>query len=195
MEAIRKAAVRLIFDHGFEAMNLRQLAAEVGLQPGSLYNHIKTKQDLLYGLLETVMQDLLAEVDKALGNLTDPVERMRAFVAFHIDFHTARKRDVFIGNMELRSLTPAHRRKISALRSAYEDRLTQIIASGARSRQFAAADARVATFAIIAMLTGVCTWYDPKGRLSRDRLVAIYTDLVLGALQSEKLPHEGLSRR
>ncbi len=50
MEAIRKAGLRLIFEHGYAAMSLRQLASEVGIQAGSLYNHIATKQELLFDL-------------------------------------------------------------------------------------------------------------------------------------------------
>ena len=61
LEAIRKAGVRLIFEHGYEAMSLRQLAAEVGIQPGSLYNHISTKQDLLFDLVQDHINDLLRE--------------------------------------------------------------------------------------------------------------------------------------
>lgn len=66
LEAIRKAGVRLIFEHGYEAMSLRQLAAEVGIQAGSLYNHISTKQDLLFDLVQDHINDLLRELDLAL---------------------------------------------------------------------------------------------------------------------------------
>jgi len=37
----------------------------------------------------------------------------------------------------------------------------------------------MATFAIIAMLTGVCTWYREDGRLSQDALVDVHVRLVL----------------
>src|SRR4051812_41956512 len=52
LEAIRKAGLRLIFEHGYSAMSLRDLAAEVGIQVGSLYNHISTKQELLFELVQ-----------------------------------------------------------------------------------------------------------------------------------------------
>ena len=50
MQAIRDAGLRLIYRHGYEVMSLRQLAREVGIQAGSLYNHISTKQQLLFEL-------------------------------------------------------------------------------------------------------------------------------------------------
>src|ERR1700752_855506 len=87
MEAIRKAGVRLIFERGYEAMSLRQLAAEVGIQAGSLYNHISTKQDLLFDLVQEHINDLLRELDLALEGKADPVEKLRAFVAFHVSYH------------------------------------------------------------------------------------------------------------
>ena len=72
MEAIRKAGLRLIFEHGYSAMSLRQLAAAVGIQAGSLYNHISTKQELLFDLVQDHVNELLRQLDRALEGKTDP---------------------------------------------------------------------------------------------------------------------------
>src|SRR4051812_45395283 len=72
MEAIRKAGLRLIYSQGYEAMSLRRLAAEVGIQAGSLYNHITTKQDLLFDLIKVHMDELLERLDQALDGISDP---------------------------------------------------------------------------------------------------------------------------
>src|SRR6201993_4064444 len=87
LEAIRKAGLRLIFEHGYEAMSLRQLAAEVGIQVGSLYNHISTKQDLLFDLVQDHINELPRQLARALDGKDEPVERLRAFVAFHVSYH------------------------------------------------------------------------------------------------------------
>ncbi|WP_040477233.1 TetR/AcrR family transcriptional regulator, partial [Paramagnetospirillum caucaseum] len=114
MEAIRKSGLKLIYEHGFEAMSLRQLAAEVGIQVGSLYNHISTKEDLLYDLIRTHMDELFLQFDAAMAAVEGqgPEERLRAFVAFHVTYHIVRKREVFIGASELRSLEPNHYEEI-----------------------------------------------------------------------------------
>ncbi|WP_298267231.1 TetR/AcrR family transcriptional regulator [uncultured Bradyrhizobium sp.] len=182
LEAIRKAGVRLIFEHGYEAMSLRQLAAEVGIQPGSLYNHISTKQDLLFDLVQDHINDLLRELDLALAGKADPVERLRAFVAFHVTYHMTRKREVFIANSELRSLDAKNYDAVVALRGAYEQRLAQILADGLADGVFEVVDIQVATFAIIALLTGLCTWYRPGGRLTRDAIIAAHEKLVLSGV-------------
>ncbi|AUC96911.1 TetR/AcrR family transcriptional regulator [Bradyrhizobium sp. SK17] len=182
LEAIRKAGVRLIFEHGYEAMSLRQLAAEVGIQAGSLYNHISTKQDLLFDLVQDHINDLLRELDLALAGKADPVERLRAFVAFHVTYHMTRKREVFIANSELRSLDAKNYDAVVALRGAYEQRLAQILADGLADGVFEVVDIQVATFAIIALLTGLCTWYRPGGRLTRDAIIAAHEKLVLSGV-------------
>ncbi|WGS17479.1 MULTISPECIES: TetR/AcrR family transcriptional regulator [unclassified Bradyrhizobium] len=182
LEAIRKAGVRLIYEHGYEAMSLRQLAAEVGIQAGSLYNHISTKQDLLFDLVQDHINDLLRQLDHALDGKADPVEKLRAFVAFHVTYHMTRKREVFIANSELRSLEPKNYEAVVALRGAYEQRLAQILTDGVSEGVFEVVDIQVATFAIIALLTGLCTWYRPGGRLTKEAIVAAHEKLVLSGV-------------
>ncbi len=182
MEAIRKAGLRLIFEHGYEAMSLRQLAAEVGIQAGSLYNHISTKQELLFDLIQDHINELLRQLDRALQGKEDPLEKLRAFVAFHVTYHMSRKREVFIANSELRSLEPKNYESIVALRGAYEQRLAGILADGVAKGVFEVADVQVATFAIIALLTGLCTWYRPGGRLTREAIVDAHEKLVLSGV-------------
>ncbi|WP_407164607.1 TetR/AcrR family transcriptional regulator [Bradyrhizobium sp. ORS 111] len=179
LEAIRKAGVRLIYEHGYEAMSLRQLAGEVGIQAGSLYNHISTKQDLLFNLVQDHINDLLRQLDHALAGKADPVEKLRAFVAFHVTYHMTRKRETFIANSELRSLEPKNYEAIVALRGAYEQRLAQILTDGVSEGIFEVVDVQVATFAILALLTGPCTWYRPGGRLTKEAIVAAHEKLVL----------------
>ncbi|OIQ94514.1 HTH-type transcriptional repressor KstR2 [mine drainage metagenome] len=183
LEAINRAGLRLIYEHGFEAMSLRQLAAEVGIQVGSLYNHIRTKQDLLFGLLQSHMETLLAALDQALAGESGPERRLAAFAAFHVDYHIVRKEEVFICYSELRSLTPEQYPVIVDLRRHYERRLIDILEDGARAGCFAVADAAVTAYGILALLTGVCTWFRPGGRMSAADVAALYTDMALKSVK------------
>lgn len=179
LAAIREAGLELIYKDGFEAMSLRRLAAKVGLQPGSLYNHIATKQDLLFDLIHNHMVALLERVKAELDGIDDPLTALSIFTAFHLTYHIERKREVFIGSAELRSLDPKNRKRIVSLRRVYEDLLCDILEKGAAKKQFQIDDARVSTYAILAMLTGICTWYNPKGRIGRKALIDVHTRLVL----------------
>src|SRR4051795_12013635 len=185
LEAIRKAGLRLIFEHGYAAMSLRDLAAEVGIQVGSLYNHISTKQELLFDLVQDHINELLRQLDLALQGKDRPVEKLRAFVAFHVTYHMTKKREVFIANSELRSLEPKNYEAIVALRGAYEQRLADILAEGASEGVFEVVDVQVATFAILALLTGLTAWYRPGGRLTKEAIVAAHEKLVLSGVSPQ----------
>ncbi|PNG25681.1 TetR family transcriptional regulator [Methylocella silvestris] len=177
--AIYTSGTRLIATHGFEAMSLRQLAADVGIQASSLYNHILNKHALLHGIMLNYMRDLLDKAAAEVPPKGEAAEQLRLFVAFHVRFHMTRNEDLRIINQELRSLEAAQRVEIVAMRDDYEKILEGILRRGVRSRVFRIKDIRVTTFAIIAMLTGIAAWWRPDGRLPVDDLVALHQDLVL----------------
>jgi AcrR family transcriptional regulator len=177
LAAIRKAGLDLIHRHGYEAMSLRRLAAEVGLREGSLYNHIASKQELLFSLVDDHMDQLLAALTQALAGIEGAEARLEAFVVFHLRYHMQRTAEVFVINSELRSLEEKGLGVIIAKRNAYEDVLIGLL------REVTDIDSRVAAKAIIAMLTGVCTWYRPEGRLSIDEIVPLYVRLVMDGVR------------
>jgi len=178
-DAIRQAAIALIAERGFEAMTLRELARRVGVQPGTLYRYFPSKGRILVELLLGHLRFLLEHWARERPASTDPAERLRAFVAFHVRLHTLRRREVFVANMELRSLAPADYRRVVALRRQYEDILTAILRDGVATGAFRVPDARLATFAVLAMLTGVGSWFREGGRLGKRELVDHYTQLVM----------------
>jgi AcrR family transcriptional regulator len=180
--AIRDAGLKLIFEHGYEAMSLRQLAAEIGLQPGSLYNHIQNKQDLLFDLVKTHMEQLLAALAETMTPAGTPIARLQTFVDFHVSYHVARKQEVFISYSELRSLSPENHAAVVKMREAYEHVLIQVLQDGTANGSFAVQDVRVTAFGILAMLSGVCSWFNPQGRLSKQAISALYSDMVIGAV-------------
>ena len=54
---IRAAALALFARHGYAAVSMRQIAAEVGVQAGALYNYTTDKQALLFSLLRGHMDE------------------------------------------------------------------------------------------------------------------------------------------
>lgn len=174
---LRSAALRLFARHGFAAVSMRQIAGEVGVQVGALYNYTTDKQSLLFDLMHGHMADLMAAQSR-LSHPADPLDALEEFTRFHIRFHAERPEAVFIAYMELRNLTPDNFDQIEAQRHAYEDAVTQILDRGVAQGQFDIADTRITTMAIIAMLTGVNTWFRQTGRLSLDEIETIYWDMT-----------------
>ncbi|QDG79497.1 TetR/AcrR family transcriptional regulator [Labrenzia sp. PHM005] len=182
-EKVRKTALRLFAASGYAAVSMRDIAAQVGVQPGALYNHFPTKQDILKDLMLTHMADLMAEWENAgFPDGMDPIER---FVRFHIRYHLERADEVFIAYMELRSLDPENFEVIETERRRYEEILTGILTEGAANGRYQVDDAKVATRAIIAMLTGIPAWYRSGGGLSKDDIETLYLKMVQKTIAPE----------
>ncbi|QUH01807.1 TetR/AcrR family transcriptional regulator [Saccharopolyspora erythraea] len=187
-DAIQEAAAELFYQHGYEATTLRQVAQKVGIQVGSLYNHISGKEDLLRSLMTGIMADLLAAQKAVANSHADVIDALRAAIDCHIRFHAQRAREVFIGNSELRSLSKKDRNKVVSQRDDYEQMFRDLIERADQEGRADVLDPRLQAYAIVAMGTHVASWYRPKGAMSLDEIVETYTVMALrqlGVAESE----------
>jgi AcrR family transcriptional regulator len=180
---VKEAARALFARHGYAAVSMRQIAAEVGVQAGALYLYTPDKQTLLFDLMKGHMDELLAAW-AAVPRRDAPAARLEDFVRFHIRFHLDRPEEVFLAYMELRNLVPPNFAAVEELRHAYEDELEAILKDGVADGAFRVGDTRLATRALIAMLTGVTTWYREGGPLGRAGLEELYWEMARGAVTS-----------
>ncbi len=178
---LRAAATRLFAKFGYAAVSMRQIASEVGVQAGALYLYTPDKQTLLYQIMDRHMDDLLAAWRAESGDAPqDPMEQIERFVRFHIRFHLDRGDEIFIAYMELRNLSDENFTLIEQKRREYEGLLGEILQAGNATGRFSLCDTKLSSYAIIAMLTGVSTWYKGDGRLSLDKIEDIYLCMVRG---------------
>lgn len=183
--AIRKAGIELIYKHGFEAMNLRELAHQSGLKgAGSLYNYFGSKEDFLFRIMCEIMEEILVELEQNVDPVQGEVERVKAFVEFHIRWHTTQREATFISHMEMRSLPPARYKIYVALRKRYENFVARLITAGCKSGDFSVPDTHILTQSLLAMLTSIANWYRVGGRVSQKRLIEIHQDMILAMLRS-----------
>lgn len=181
-QAIRETSLALFAREGYAAVSMRQIADRVGVQASSLYRYHPTKQQLLVDIMRDHMEQLLeawqAEDKPESGGAVAALEH---FARFHIRYHIKRPDEVFVSYMELRSLEEPGFREISRLRRGYETILKDILRRGMEEGVFTVTDPHVAAMAILAMITGVNTWYRSGGRLSQARIEDIYVSMVLGS--------------
>ncbi len=57
-ERVLKAAVQLADRDGIEAVSMRRLGTELGIEAMSLYTHVRGKEDLLDGMIELVIGEI-----------------------------------------------------------------------------------------------------------------------------------------
>jgi AcrR family transcriptional regulator len=177
--ALRDAALTLMARHGYEAVTMRRLAAEIGVQAAALYRYFPTKEELLFTLMREHMEGLLSTWAAADPVSADPATRLTAFVRNHIRFHVERRHSTHVSNMELRSLSRERLTVILKLRASYEKELRQILREGADDKSFAIEEPAVTAMAIIQMITGVIVWFRPDERLSVEEVAKTYLGMTL----------------
>ncbi len=180
---IKASALLLFSEQGYDAVSMRQLASDVGVQAGAIYLHTKDKQSLLFGL----MLDFLKMRAAALPELdvaTSPNAAMKAFVQFHIAFHHDHAvADQLLRN-EARALTPEHAAQIAAYVTAYEAVLQGILEKGREAGVFHVPDVGLISAAILTLLSGVETWRMTHSDFEAEKLSRIYENMVRRILKS-----------
>ena len=179
---VREAALKLFAAHGFAAVSMRQITADVGVQAGALYTYTPDKQSLLFDLLHDHMTEVLEAAAVETDTLLEPVARLDRLTRFHIRHHVPRREVVFLSYMELRNLSPGNFAIIDSQRQSYEAIFEEALRDGVTSGVFTTPDPKVASVALIAMLNGICNWYRPDGRLTLDEIETMYVGMVRGAV-------------
>jgi hypothetical protein len=124
------------------------------------------------------MQELLQGFEQKTEGIDDPKRRLEIFIDNHIEFHTSRSEEVFIGNMELRNLEREHRQTLVKLRDRYQRKLAEILADGEKTGQFSIEDMKTTVFAIFGMLNGIAVWFNPRGSQSSSQISKRFQKLI-----------------
>lgn len=173
-----KEAARLFRDKGYERTTVRDLAAAVGIQSGSLFHHFRTKEAILKAVMvETIRLNtalMQAAVDEADGDRA----KLRALIHAELESingQTSEAMSVLV--FEWRSLSAEAQEEVLALRDIYEQLWLDVLSRLNESGEVAAEP-----FVVRRLLTGALswtvTWYRPGGEMGLSEL----TDQVMLSL-------------
>lgn len=180
---IKSVSIDLFFRKGYFATSISDIAKGSGIQKASIYYHYASKEDLLFHILKSTMEDLTTYLKRCLEMTVGIEQRMRAAVQGHVRFHLERQRENFIANSELRGLTAEHYRAIVKKRDEYEVMFQDLIRQGADSGVFADWDVKILSYAILTLCTAGASWYKPGGRLTVEDIADIYENFIIGGLK------------
>jgi len=179
-ELVREAA-RLFRRKGFDATSTRDIATAAGMQSGSPFYHFKSKQALLYAVMEEGMRSAIERQQFALAPAQgSATESLRTLVRNHFDVLLGPGSD-FIPVMlyEARSITPRQRATLAALQSEYEAPwipVLQALHDAGRLK----AEVKLARLLIFGALNWSAQWYDRRKGASLDELTRAALGLFIG---------------
>ena len=164
--AIRAAALRIFRRKGYDAASMQEIADAVGLNKGSLYYYISSKQELLVRLFEGRAEQVLGEMDTAASRPGTPRERLRAIVRVYV-LGVLRNLDaVHVYVREEHSFPRTALQQVRRTHQAMRDHFERVIVDGMRHGDFVERDSKLATLALLGTCTWVHRWYRPGGRLT-----------------------------
>ncbi len=77
-EQVVAAAAELYGRNGFHKTTVKEIAQLAGVSAGLIYSYVKTKEDVLFLVLQSVLESYAREIPKALQGVTDPIQRFCA---------------------------------------------------------------------------------------------------------------------
>ena len=173
-----REAAGLFRDKGYERTTVRDLAAAVGIQSGSLFHHFRTKEDILKAVMVETIRLNTALMQAAVEAADTNRDKLRALVRAELESingQTGEAMAVLV--FEWRSLSESARIEVLELRDIYEAIWLEVL-EGLRRDKVLAADPFVVRRMLTGALSWTVTWYRPDGGLSLDDL----TDQVLAMM-------------
>ncbi len=176
---LQRAAAELFFTKGYEATTIREIARALRIKSASIYYHCESKEQILFEIIRSTMEQLTAGVRTVLDQESSPDRQLAGLVVHHVVLHALRPKETTLGETELRSLTGERRTQVLRMRDDYEGLVVGVLEDGARRGLFDVLDLKLSAYAIISQCTNVGIWYHEGGRLTLDEIASAYANLAL----------------
>lgn len=187
---ILHAAIREFAARGYERTTMQDIANALDMTGASVYYYFKTKDELLFAALNSVLLDLIEALNLALQNAKRGAKsRLRAMIEAHIAFEL---NDPTLGPLVnahlygprylVETLTALQRAKLRRHQRTIYELYRGVVQDGIDSGAFAVVDPALATFDLLAIAQYPVVWFRPGGRLTIDMVRQRQSDIAVGLL-------------
>jgi AcrR family transcriptional regulator len=181
-EAIVEKAAELFAAVGFRGASISDLAAACSSSKSLIYHYYPSKEDILYAVMASHIDQLVQDVGEVMATDADPAELLRRLVhAFMQHYVGAADRQKVVLN-ELENLPEAHRVVVVGSQRMLVDTVQTLLTQVHPTLAGDPARARALTMLVFGMLNWTKTWFDPAGPLSADQLADMILQRALAPL-------------
>jgi AcrR family transcriptional regulator len=182
------AAATLFSERGYHGTSMQHLADALGLQRGSLYTHIGSKEELLFDVVNVGADRFLERGERAFNAEALASVRLRRLLVGHIETAIEHLDAATVFLNEWRYLSEDLRALVQEKRDHYEAMVRRIVEDGISAGEFRD-DANVRFAARLVLSAGNWTyaWYRPGGELGPTEIGERFAELIIKGL----IPKEG----
>jgi AcrR family transcriptional regulator len=187
LKEVEQAAAKLFAVRGYHSTSVRDIARELGMNQSSLYHYFKSKEEILFKLMNDAMDEALKVLEGISASRLSPEKRLLKILGFYTRYYTKeQERETLLVN-EMNSLGEAsrailiekQRRYVSLIRSMLND----LKARGLMKE----IHPTVAAFAFFGMVHYTIKWYRRDGEIDVERLADSYVEIFTrGILKPRK---------
>jgi AcrR family transcriptional regulator len=179
---LAREAARLFAERGYHGTSIGDLAEAMGVQKGSLYHHIASKQDLLYATMREGADAFHGMLD-AIPDGAAATEKIRLAIRGHLRVVSEQLDVATVFVREWRYLEGERRDEILAERRRYEERFRALFREGRELGELRTdLDEASAVLLALSAANWAYTWLQPGRDTDElaDRFHALLVDGIRG---------------
>ncbi|HET9505895.1 MAG TPA: TetR/AcrR family transcriptional regulator [Hymenobacter sp.] len=182
-QLILDEAAHLFKERGFGSSSMRDLGARVGLDAASMYNHIKSKDEILDTICFQVSDTYIAQLTEVEQMTGSYLEKITELLRRHVRLMTTHGAAVSVANNEWKALTEPRLTEFKQARKRYEKGFAALIEQGIAAGELQPVNVSVALFTLLSAVRWVELWYRPGRALSAAELEADLLTMLLDGLK------------
>ena len=163
-------SAHLFRNKGYERTTVRDLAAAVGIQSGSIFHHFKSKDEILRSVMEETIVYNTALMRAALDKVDTVRERVLALIRCELQSIMGGSGEAMaVLVYEWRSLSGEAQASVLALRDVYEQLWLEVLGE-AKAAGYIKGDVFVTRRFLTGALSWTTTWFRAEGSMSLNEL-------------------------
>ena len=179
---ITKAA-ELFREKGYKSASMRDLAEVVGVEAASLYNHIRSKSELLHLICFNVANRYNIMMDEVETDKAGSLQKIEKLLRFLIHGLVEDFEEVYVCDREWKYLAEPFLSNFQAQRRAFRKRFAAIIEDGIRKKEIKKIDATTAVLIMLHAISGIESWHRSKQKIEGAELEENMITILVGGLK------------
>lgn len=167
-------------EKGFAATSMRDLAETVGIEAASLYNHIRSKNEMLETICFDVANRYNLRMDELELDERKAIEKIETLLRFHIRQMVNHFEEVVVCDREWKHLDEPYLSNFHNQRRSYRKRFAAIIEEGIQKNEIKKIDAPTAVLIMLHAVNGIESWHRSREKINaqelEDNMVMIMID-------------------
>src|SRR5688572_27180790 len=165
-EFILKKAAQMFREKGFAATSMRDLAETVGIEAASLYNHIRSKNEMLESICFDVANRFTIFMDELESGNQGTIKKIETLLRFHIKQMIETFEEVIVCDREWKHLDEPYLSNFHNQRRSYRKRFAAIIEEGISKNEIKKIDAPTAVLIMLHSVNGIESWHRSTAKIS-----------------------------